>query len=288
MDEGTHLDQQRYIGASDPHEAERLAAQAAGGLDELRAALTGYALPVGARVLELGCGAGTFTRALLALLPPGTTIVATDSDARLLDVARATLALEAQTGRVRFALADAAHLPYRPQSFELVACRCLLMHQTDPLGVVAEMFRVATVGGLALAIEPDWGARALYPDSEALSDLLALARRAQPYGFPNLLMGRTLYALLRTAGFVGIHVHPSAFVETAADHAVSQSVGDTLEGPGRLLDQARVLLRRAEIADDATIDALIARFAAAQRHLEYFSAGLDFAATGEKPALTWP
>lgn len=285
----------RYVGAHDPTEAARLDAQRAGALDELRGALALHPIPAAPRVLELGCGSGVFTRALLAALPTAT-LTATDRDPRLLDAARAALRDDIRAGRLTLTQADAAALPFPSQSFDLVACRCLLMHQPDPLVVAAEMYRVLAIAGVALAIEPDWGARALYPDAEALAALLDLARRARPFGFPDLLLGRQLFALLRAAGFVRVRVRSTAFAETAdmlpetatdADTDADADPSDTF-GPGRLLDQARPLLRRAGLATDDQIDALIARLDAARRHPEYFSAGLDFAAAAVKPAPRLP
>lgn len=275
-----------YIGASDPHEAGRLAAQEAGGLAELRAALELHPVPPHARVLELGCGAGVFTRALLAALPDAT-VTATDRDETLLAHARASLADAAAEGRLTFVRADAASLPYPARGFDFIAGRCLLMHQADPLLVVSEMFRVTEIGGVALAIEPDWGARALYPDGQALVELLRLAHLARPYGFPDLMLGRKLYALFRAAGFVTVRVRPTAFSETADDvSGTSDSVTEETIGPARLVEQGRRLLRRAG-ADDTELDALITRLAAIPRHPEYFSAGMDFAAVGMKPAPSW-
>lgn len=270
-----------YVGAQDPDEADRLAAQAAGGLSELRRALALHPPEPAARVLELGCGAGAFTRALLDALP-NATIVATDIDEQLLAAARQRLAAEVRAGRVTFTRADARNLPFPARSFGLVACRFLLMHLADPLVAVAEMYRVAAVGGVAVAIEPDWGARALYPDAEALDELLRIARQSRAYGFPDLLLGRKLFALLRAAGFAEVGVRASAFSEIAADVAVGPA--EQPSGPGGLLAQARALVRRSGAATDDELDALIARLGAVVRHPEYFSAGLDFAAAGLKRA----
>ncbi len=283
---------QSYIGSADPGEAERLAMQETGALDELRAAFALHKPASHAKVLELGCGSGVFTRALLDALPDAT-ITAIDRDEVLLSHARQQLAAAVQRGRVTFAQGDVANLPYPARSFDLVVCRCLLMHQPDPLLVVAEMYRMASVGGLVLAIEPDWGARALYPDGEALAELLDLARRARPFGFPDLLLGRKLYALLRAAGFVQIRLHATAFSETAADRALQQTpappdAAAISTGPARLLAQGRALIRSAGVADDAAVDALIARLDAIQRHPEYCSAGLDLTAVAIKPAAGLP
>jgi SAM-dependent methyltransferase len=270
-----------YIGAGDPGEAQRLVTQEEGALEELRAALTLHHIPARAHVLELGCGSGVFTRALLAALPDAT-VTATDRDEQLLAAARQALAPEIASGGVRLERAEAANLPYPPQSVDLVTCRCLLMHLPDPLVVVAEMFRVTKVGGVALAIEPDWGARALYPDGEALSALLELARRARPFGFPDLLLGRKLFALFRAGGFVDVQVRATAFSQTADTRPLPERAHEG-SGPERLLEQGRALFRGAGLADDTAVDELIARLAGAQRHPEHFSAGLDFAAAGLKP-----
>lgn len=285
----------RYVGRDDLHEVGRLASQEAGGLEELRAGLALCALPERPRVLELGCGSGVFTAMLLAALQDAT-ILATDLNERLLAAARERLAAlagsPADLARVRFERADAARLPYAARGFDLVACRCVLMHQADPAAVVGEMHRVADVGGYALAIEPDWGARAIYPDPEALAALLDLARRAQPHGFPDLLMGRKLFALLRAAGFAPVHLRATALLTTFDDlppHASktgdSEADGTTWPaGPEALLLQGRSLLRAAGVIGDEDIDALVARLAAIPRSQDYCSAGLDLVAVGQKPA----
>ena len=272
-----------YIGARDPREAERLDAQESGALAELRAALALHAPPPGVRVLELGCGTGVYTRALLDALP-GASVVGIDRDRELLARARERLAAEIAAGRVTLLEGDVARLPFDARNFGLVTCRCVLMHQPEPELVVAEMFRVAEAGGIGLAIEPDWGARALYPDAEAYAELLALARRARLHGFPDLLLGRKLYALFRAAGFGAIRSAATAFAETASSASAGAPEEEKLSGPARLLEQGRALIRGAGLATDAELDALIARLSAILRHPEYFSGGVDFAVSGIKPA----
>lgn len=273
-----------YIGAHDPEEAARLALQEAGADEELHAALVLHRPPAGVRVLDLGCGTGIYTRALLAALPDAT-VVGIDRDTRLLAEAQTNLAAEITAGRVTLVEGDVAHLPFDPQSFGLVTCRCVLMHQPEPDLVASEMFRVAEVGGIGLAIEPDWGARAVYPDPEAYTEFLELARRARPFGFPDLLQGRKLSALFQAAGFEQIRATATAFVETAAARAADDA--EALTGPARLLEQGRALIRRVGLAGDAELDALIARLAGLRRHPEYFSGGADFAVSAMKPGPRW-
>ena len=267
-----------YIGRDDPAEAARLEAQRAGIQDELAAALALCALPEKPRVLEVGCGTGVVTAALVQALPAAL-VTAVDLNAALLAEARVRLGADATpSGRVCLVRADAAALPFSDRAFDLVAGRCVLMHQADPMLVASEMYRVTDLGGYALAIEPDWAARAIYPDPEAFAELLDLARRARPYGFPDLLLGRKLFALLRAAGYAPVHVAATAFAATADD------AGALPDGPERLLEQGRLLVRRAGLIDDATLDELIARLRALRRSQDYCSAGVDLTAVGEKHA----
>ncbi|HYM28345.1 MAG TPA: methyltransferase domain-containing protein [Steroidobacteraceae bacterium] len=278
-------DADTYVGRDDPGEAERLRRQRAGGEEEVARALAGCALPPAPRVLEVGCGAGAFTVTLLAALP-GARITALDRNPDLLaEAARELGAAAAPGGRVRLLRGDAARLPFAARAFDLVACRCVLMHQADPTAAVAEMHRVAESGGYALAIEPDWGARALYPDAEALESLLDLARRGRRHGFPDVTMGRQLYALFRAAGFAPVRVLATGFVATADDVSASaEADAGTGAGPERLLEQGRGLLRAAGLVSDGELDHLIARLDAIPRSQDYCSAGVDLAVLATKPA----
>ncbi|HEV2237010.1 MAG TPA: methyltransferase domain-containing protein [Ktedonobacterales bacterium] len=275
-----------YIGRDDPGEAERLRRQRAGDADELARALAGCALPPAPRVLEVGCGAGAFTAALLSALPDAR-IIALDRNPDLLAAAARALGdAAAPGGRVALLRGDAARLPFATRAFDLVACRCVLMHQTDPMQAVAEMHRVADTGGYALAIEPDWGARALYPDGEALAALLDLARRGRRHGFPDVMIGRQLFALFRAAGFAPVRVLATSFLATADDvtTVAAETEAGASAGPERLLEQGRGLLRAAGLATDADLDHLIARLAAIPRSQDYCSLGVDLAVIGAKPA----
>lgn len=86
----------------------------------------GYAANLAARaaelapsdILETAAGTGTVTAALAAAMPDAT-IVATDLNQAMLDVAARRIA----DGRVRFQAADALALPFGDDGFDLVACQ---------------------------------------------------------------------------------------------------------------------------------------------------------------------
>ncbi|KQW52104.1 MULTISPECIES: class I SAM-dependent methyltransferase [unclassified Roseateles] len=97
-------------------------------------------------LLEIAAGTGVLTRHLAAELPAQTTIVASDLNPAMLDMA-ATLA----TSRaVQWRLADAQLLPFADASFDLVACQFGVMFFPDRPAAFAEIRRVLRPGGVFL------------------------------------------------------------------------------------------------------------------------------------------
>jgi SAM-dependent methyltransferase len=105
--------------------------------------LDGGLLPVGARVLELGCGAGTYVR---LLGKRGYEVVGLDYS--LPSLSRAMTADPRRVGRY---LAGGAYaLPFAPASFQAVVCIGVLQVLDHPERVLDEMVRVLRPGGVLL------------------------------------------------------------------------------------------------------------------------------------------
>lgn len=101
--------------------------------------------PVG-RVLEIAAGTGVVTRRLAAVLPGGATIVATDLNRPMLELA-ATIA----TARpVEWRQADALQLPFDNESFDAVVCQFGVMFFPDKPRAFAQARRVLKRGGIFL------------------------------------------------------------------------------------------------------------------------------------------
>ena len=97
-------------------------------------------------VLEIAAGTGVVTRAMRALLPASTTLVATDLNPGMLD----TAAKVGTPGPVKWQQADAMALPFDDASFDVVVCQFGVMFFPDKAKAFAETRRVLRPGGAFL------------------------------------------------------------------------------------------------------------------------------------------
>jgi len=97
-----------------------------------------------ARVLDLCCGTGDMTAALLKLRPqPAEPIVGLDFSAHMLDLARKKYF----DANAQWVEGDAMHLPYPDASFDLVTSAFGFRNLTNYSAGLAEIYRVLKPGG---------------------------------------------------------------------------------------------------------------------------------------------
>jgi SAM-dependent methyltransferase len=152
-------------------------------------------LPVGANLLEVGCGTG----AILSRLDAYTQGVYWGLDKNLPSLQFARQA----ANNALLVGGDGARLPFRSASFHAVLSHFLFLWVADAGVVLAEMIRVTRPGGAVIALaEPDYGARIDYPDELAgLGSLQAIALQHQG---ADPEMGRRLPGLFHNAGLIKI------------------------------------------------------------------------------------
>jgi ubiquinone/menaquinone biosynthesis C-methylase UbiE len=106
-----------------------------------------YALPVTARVLEIGCGPAHLWTTNIARLPPSWRITLSDLSRGMLDQARLNLGGAAQAAQFAFEVADAQQLPFEADTFDGVIANHMLYHVPDRAQALSEMRRVLKPGG---------------------------------------------------------------------------------------------------------------------------------------------
>ncbi|MEV6352272.1 methyltransferase domain-containing protein [Streptomyces hydrogenans] len=160
------------------------------------------ALHPGLDVLDVGCGPGTITADLAALVAPGR-VVGVDAAEDVLDKARATAAERGLDG-VEFRVADVHALGFPDDSFDVVHAHQVLQHVGDPVQALREMRRVCRPGGVVAARDSDYGAFTWYPASPVLDDWQDLYRRVARANGGEPDAGRRLFAWAREAGFTDV------------------------------------------------------------------------------------
>ena len=162
-----------------------------------RAVVERHALPLGSRVLDVGCGTGEFAARLLELRED-ITLVGVDVEPAHLDLARERLGA---TGRAEFRVDDAFHLAQPDDGFDLTVCRHVLQAVPDVPLVLAELVRVTKPGGVVHLVAEDYGLMTFFPTPLDADDFWYHA--AMPFaraGGTDLRIGRKAPALLREAG----------------------------------------------------------------------------------------
>lgn len=160
-----------------------------------------YLLPqlrAGLDLLDVGCGVGTVTADLAALVAPGR-VVGVDASRAALDAAAATA--QAAGVAVTFEVAEATALPFEDASFDVVHAHQVLQHLPDPVAALREMRRVTRPGGVVAVRDADYAAMTWYPPSEGLTEWLELYHEVAEANGVQADAGRRLAAWVRAAGF---------------------------------------------------------------------------------------
>src|SRR5215211_3504423 len=110
------------------------------------AALAWLGLAPGLAWLDVGCGTGALTQAILDAADPRE-ILGVDPSAEFLATAAGLIA----DPRVRFAVGDARALPAPDNAYNVVVAGLVLHFVPDPQAAVVEMTRAAATGGTVAA-----------------------------------------------------------------------------------------------------------------------------------------
>lgn len=165
-----------------------------------------YALPRGARILDLGCGSGEATLRLAAMFPGAECVLGVDLMAELLAVARQRV--PAGPSPVAFEQGDGFALRYADGYFDLVVCRHVTQMVPQAERLLAELHRVCKPGGWAHVVSEDYGMLHFPPRDGADPDRLwhqAVVPFTRATG-TDARVGRRTLPMMRALGFEQLSV----------------------------------------------------------------------------------
>ena len=151
----------------------------------------------GMRVADIGCGVGLVSALLANLVGPDGHVVGIDASAAQIDQARA----RSDGGtNLSFVQASATDTGLPRESFDLVYCRFVLIHLTEPERALREMRALLKPNGILVWEDGDLTTAGSKPPS-ALGAFSELWGRLGPLRGVDYTLGRRLFQMVQAAGF---------------------------------------------------------------------------------------
>ncbi len=158
------------------------------------------------RILDVGCGPGTISADLAALVPQGE-VIGLDTGEEIIEKAKA-LALKRDIRNLSFEVGDANKLRFEDQTFDIVHSHQVLQHVPDPVHTLREWKRVTKAGGIVASRVADMSAASYHPD--ILGDYLYLYLKVSRIFGGNPDGGCRVISWAMQAGFDRSTITPSA------------------------------------------------------------------------------
>lgn len=189
----------------------------------------------GHKLLDIGCGPGTDTIPLGALVGAQGQVIGVDYDLAMLDEANRRAEQADVFGWVKHRQADAKSLPFANDHFDASRSERLFQHLLEPTLALSEMIRVTKPGGWVVVIDTDWGSLSI----DTLAVDTDAERRFACYiagtAVHNGYSGRTLYRLFKQQGLteISFELFPVALTRsllvyqaTQADRTEQEAIAD--------------------------------------------------------------
>ncbi|MEU6859379.1 class I SAM-dependent methyltransferase [Glycomyces sp. NPDC046736] len=176
------------------------------------------------RILDIGCGPGTITADLAAIVKSGN-VIGADHVADILPKA-AEEAARRGLSNVTFEQADVHRLRFEDDTFDVAHAHQVLQHVGDPVAALRELRRVVRPGGLIAVRDSDYAAFTWFPTSQGLDAWLDLYERVARAGGGEPDAGRRLKSWALDAGFTEAQVTSTSSTWTFADPETRTWWGD--------------------------------------------------------------
>jgi arsenite methyltransferase len=152
-------------------------------------------LQPGERVLDVGSGPGFLVSEIAEVVGPSGVVYGVDISESMVEMARQRCA---DFRSVTIEVGDAHHLKFVDSEFDVVVSTQVLEYLTDPVGALAQMYRILCPGGRIEILATDWTSMVWHGSDKRLMDrvLMAWSKHCLDPHLP-----RTLSQKLRSAGF---------------------------------------------------------------------------------------
>ena len=154
-------------------------------------------LKTGMQVAELGCGAGLVSVRIARRLQTAGQLTAIDINADQVEVARKRIENE-QLKNVRFQVSSATQTTLESNQFDMVTCRFLLMHLSQPNAALHEMIRILKPGGILAVEEGDFSSLFCWQAVPAFQRCMHIYRLAGERQGENFDIGQSLFQMIRS------------------------------------------------------------------------------------------
>jgi ubiquinone/menaquinone biosynthesis C-methylase UbiE len=184
-------------------------------------------LAPGARVLDVGCGAGEVCVELAARVGSAGRVAGVDPSAAMIEAARQRTAGVAPPIDLREASIYA--LPFADASFDAVRAERVFQHLDDPDAGLREMIRVTRPGGRVMVIDPDHSQGGLGLDDPDDRQVYQASVRALLAMIVNPCSGTRLRAAFVRAGLVQVSQVVRSFEIEYTDYARAVFLAERLD-----------------------------------------------------------
>jgi SAM-dependent methyltransferase len=253
---------------------------------ELRAIIATLPLRSDSRVLDVACGDGCYSHWLAERAGQ---VIGVDLCAAYLDLAVRPSTAAEYTNRISFGRADAARLPFKDGSFDLVWCAQSFFTLPDPLVTLREMIRVTQPAGYIVVLENDSLHQILLPWPAELELAVRSAQfqaHAAKHGIgvvDKFYIGRNLCGLFRECDIERCETHTFP-IERRAPLSIDEELflclyfAELREGAWPYLDAA------AQAAFDRLFDPCSASYLL--RRPDFHLTHLETLAIGQRPGAS--
>jgi ubiquinone/menaquinone biosynthesis C-methylase UbiE len=224
----------------------------------------------GYQLLDVGCGAGSYSHDVFPLVGDSGRIVGLDQSREFIEVARRRA--DALGMSIEYVVGDVNAMSFPDDSFDGSRIERVLQYVDDPLVALSEMVRVTKPGGHVVASEIDWDAFVMnFPGLDR--NLYRWTNAMISDGVGNGWIGRELRNLFLDAGLEDVETEGHVMIITDAKLFL-----DDLAGRSTIFRAHRDQENGREVAEQ-----LIADIEAASQKDRFLRAGTMFTVSGRVP-----